>query len=45
MLSISESSVRRKIDSGEIAVCRAFRHIVISVDELKRFLAKNTVQR
>ena len=45
MLSISESSLRRKIDSGEIAACRAFRHIVIAVDELKRFLARNTVGR
>lgn len=44
LLSISVSSLRRKIDTGEIAACRAFRHIVICVDELHRFLAKNTVK-
>jgi hypothetical protein len=45
MLSISEISLRRKIETGEIAACRAFRHITISVDELSRFLARNTVKR
>jgi len=44
MLSISESTLRRKIEKREIAVCRACRHIVIAVDELKRFLARNTVK-
>lgn len=43
MLSVSESTVRRKIDTGEIAVCRATRHITIAVEELKRFLARNTM--
>ncbi len=44
MLSMSESTLRRKIEAREIAVCRASRHITIAVEELKRFLARNTVK-
>ena len=44
MLSMSERTLRRKIKDRELAVCRATRHITIAVDELKRFLAKNTVK-
>jgi excisionase family DNA binding protein len=44
MLSISESTLRRKIAQREIPVSRATRHIVISVKELERFLAKTTAK-
>lgn len=44
MLSISESTLRRKIRIREIAACRATSHITISVKELERFLARNTVK-
>ena len=43
MLGVSVVSLRRKIESGEISVCRAFRHIIIRVSELERFLAANTL--
>lgn len=44
MLGVSQVSLRRKIECGEIAPCRAFRHILIKVSELERFLAANTVK-
>jgi hypothetical protein len=44
MLSMSESTLRAKIRQRDIAVCRASRHITISVKELERFLARNTVK-
>ena len=45
LLGISVVSLRRKIESGEISACRAFRHVIIRVSELERFLAANTVER
>jgi excisionase family DNA binding protein len=42
MVSVSEISLRRKIKSGEIKAVKAFRHIIITVDELNRFLQRNT---
>lgn len=44
MLSMSESTLRKKIEQGQIAVCRASRHITISIVELERFQARNTVK-
>jgi len=41
MLGVSEVSIRRKINCGEIRPCRGFRHIVIEVAELQRFLSRN----
>lgn len=43
MLSMSQSTLRRKIINRELKVCRASRHVVIAVKELERFLAANTV--
>ena len=43
LLGVGQVSLRRKIESGEIAACRAFRHVLIKVSELERFLAANTV--
>jgi len=39
MLGISESSVRRALERGEIKANRKFRHILIPMSEIKRFLA------
>ena len=44
MLSVSERTLRQKIKDREIAVCRATRHITITIAELERFLARNTVE-
>ena len=44
MLSMGVSTLRKKIAMREIAVCRATRRPLISVEELKRFLAKNTMK-
>ena len=44
MLSMGKSTLREKIAKREIAVCRGTRRIIIAVDELKRYLAKNTVK-
>jgi hypothetical protein len=44
MLSISVRTLARKIEKREIAACRATRYPTIPVDELKRYLAKNTIK-
>ncbi len=44
MLSMSERTLRQKIHDREIAVCRATRHITITIAELERFLARNTLE-
>ena len=38
LLGVSTISVRRAIQRGLIRPSRAFRHIIISADELSRFL-------
>lgn len=43
MLSMGYSTLREKIAKREIKVCRATRRPLITVDELKRFLARNTL--
>jgi excisionase family DNA binding protein len=42
MLGVSEASLRRKIKIGELKAIRAFRHITISIEELKRFQERNS---
>jgi len=42
MLSMSVSTLRRKIKTREIAACRATRHIVISMSEIEAFLKRTT---
>ena len=44
MLSIGYSTLRKKIARREIAVCRATRRPTIAVDELNRYMARNTVK-
>ena len=39
---VSEITVRRAIERGLIKPCRAFRHLLIPVSELDRFLAEST---
>lgn len=38
LLGVSTVSLRRAIQRGLIRPSRAFRHVLISADELKRFL-------
>ena len=38
LLGVSTISIRRAIQRGLIRPSRAFRHVIISADELKRFL-------
>lgn len=38
LLGVSIISIRRAIQRGLIRPSRAFRHVIISADELKRFL-------
>lgn len=38
LLGVSTISIRRAIRRGLIRPSRAFRHVIISADELKRFL-------
>lgn len=42
LIGVSVVSLRRAIDRGLIRPSRAFRHIIISADELQRFLDTTT---
>lgn len=42
IIGVSTVSIRRAIDRGLIRPSRAFRHIIISADELQRFLDTTT---
>lgn len=44
MLSISYRTLARKIAKREIIVCRGTRRPTITLEELKRYLAKNTLK-
>jgi excisionase family DNA binding protein len=38
ILGISQSSIRRLIQRGEIRVCRKFRHPLVPIREIEKFL-------
>jgi excisionase family DNA binding protein len=38
LLGISESSIRRAIESGQLKACRRMRHILIPRAELEKFV-------
>jgi excisionase family DNA binding protein len=42
LLGVSVITIRRAIDRGLIKPSRAFRHVLISADELQRFLDTTT---
>lgn len=42
LLGVSVISVRRAIDRGLIKPSRVFRHVIISAEELDRFLRSTT---
>jgi len=42
LLGVSVNTIRRAIDRGHIKPSPAFRHVLISADELKRFLDTTT---
>lgn len=41
MLGICENSVRRLIDRDKLRAVRVLRHLIIPIDEIERFLAKD----
>jgi len=43
-LDISVTSLRRAINRGLIKPCRAFRHVLISEEELQRFLRETSTR-
>ena len=42
LIGVSTISMRRAIQRGLIRPSRAFRHVIISADELKRFLKSSS---
>lgn len=45
LLGVSTVSLRRAIQRGLIRPSRAFRHVIISAEELNRFLASTTANQ
>ncbi len=45
LLGVSTVSLRRAIDRGLIKPSRAFRHVIISTEELDRFLRTTSAVR
>jgi DNA-directed RNA polymerase specialized sigma24 family protein len=41
-LGVNPASIRRAIQRGMLRPCRAFRHVLISVEEIERFLRENS---
>ena len=44
LIGVSPVTIRRAIQRGLIRPSRAFRHVIISVEELQRFLATTSKQ-
>ena len=41
-LGVTPVSIRRAIQRGMLRPCRAFRHVLISMEEIERFLRENS---
>ena len=41
-LGVNAASIRRAIQRGILRPCRAFRHVLISMEEIERFLRENS---
>ena len=41
LVGVSEVSIRRAIEKGQLRVCRAFRHILVPASELEKLIGGN----